>query len=290
MIPKNEISALLDLIEDPDELVFSLIKDKLISLGPEVVPDLEQAWDQNKFGLEYQTKIENIIHEIQFKDVADGLKTWFQNGCLDLLEGAILINKLAYPTLDKAKIYIQIEAITQDAKIVINNGDTGLEKVFKLNNVLFNVYEFSGNRKNYYSPDNSYLSEALRNKKGNALMLSIIYLEIASRLNLPIKGINLPNHFILGYKDINKIGEEFGENNLGFLFYINPFSAGEIIYKKDVDQFLDKLKIPQDPIYYSECSNLQIIMRMIANLEYSYQKIENNEKLEELKILRSILK
>ena len=289
MIPKNEISALLDLIEDPDELVYSLIKDKLISLGPDIVPDLEQAWGENKFGQEYQQKIENIIHEIQLKDVVDGMTNWCKAGAKNLIEGVILVNKFMYPDVDKLKIYEQLNSMTLDAKVSINESDTGIEKVFKLNHVFFDIYKFAGNTKNYYSPDNSILSETLNNKKGNALMLSIIYLEIANRLNIPLSGINLPNHFILGYKDLNKIGKEFGEDNLGILFYINVFSGGEIIYKRDIDAFLEKLKLKKEPKYYSESSNLQIIKRMLVNLHYSFLKKENHDKIKEIKVLEAII-
>jgi len=289
VIPKNEISALLTLIEDPDEIIYSQIKDKIISLGTDVVPDLENAWDQNKFVSEYLLKIENIIHEIQLKDVLDGLKNWKGNGYKDLVEGVLLINRYKFPELDKNKVYQKINTIAQDAKIAISENDTSLEKVLKLNNIIFQVHNFSGNRKKYYSDSNSYLSEVLINKKGNSLMLSIIYLEIANRLNIPISGVNLPNHFVLGYKDLNEIGKEFGEET-PFLFYINPFSGGEVVYRSDIDLFLDRLKIEKLPKYYHECSNLDIIKRILANLRYSYQKSEEPKRVAEIDIIISLLR
>ena len=48
------------------------------------------------------------------------------------------------------------------------------------------------------------IGKLLQNKKGNPLTNSILYIEIGRLLNLPIMGINLPNHFIVGYLDSKK--------------------------------------------------------------------------------------
>jgi regulator of sirC expression with transglutaminase-like and TPR domain len=54
---------------------------------------------------------------------------------------------------------------------------------------------------NYHAPQNSFINIALETKKANPLMLSILYMEVARSAEIPIYGINLPEHFILCYKD-----------------------------------------------------------------------------------------
>jgi len=286
MIPKSEISALLNLIEDPDEQIFSQVKEKLISFGTDIIPEIEIAWEKNQFGDDYQKKLENIIHEIQFKDLYNSLKNWKSDGAKNLLDGVILVNKFQYPSLDRKKIEEQIDTIVQDAKIEISEHMTGIEKVTILNELIYAIHGFQGNKDDYYSPSNSFLSDVLETKKGNALLLAIIYLEIATRLNIPIKGVNLPNHFILGYLDTNN--EISHRNQVNILFYINAFSNGEILSINEIKEFLEKINLELIPEYFLPCTNEAIVKRLITNLVYSHKKLDIEYKLEELELLLAI--
>ena len=128
MTSNNQITALLTLIEDPDEQIFTQVKKELLSLGIDVIPNIEEAWEKNPFGKNYLTKLENIIHEIQFKDIFNSLINWKKDGAKNLMDGVILVNKFQYPELNRKKIEKQLNIIVQDAKIEINEHMTGLEK------------------------------------------------------------------------------------------------------------------------------------------------------------------
>ncbi|MFM8963974.1 MAG: HEAT repeat domain-containing protein [Sphingomonadales bacterium] len=80
------IKALVRLIDDPDELVFQQVRDELMKFGPDVVPVLEQSWEQDYYGLLFQDRIENLIHDIQFEAVKHQLNTWLQSPDKDLLK------------------------------------------------------------------------------------------------------------------------------------------------------------------------------------------------------------
>ena len=289
MIPNNQIKALLNLIEDPDEEIFVQVKNELLFLGIEVIPNIEKAWETNPFGNNYLIKLENIIHEIQFKDSYNSLMKWKEAGATNLLDGVILVNKFQYPELNRKKIEKQLKIIVQDAQIELTDHMTGLEKITVLNDIIYTVHGFHGNKEDYYSPSNSFLNNALDKKKGNALILAIIYLEIANRLTIPLKGINLPNHFILGYPDEIKF-EENNQKRNSMLFYINAFSSGHILSKMDINDFLDKINTEHKPEYYDQCSNQEIVKRLITNLKYSHKKLGAEEKIKELELLLSIFK
>ena len=289
MIPNNQIKALLNLIEDPDEEIFVQVKNELLFLGIEVIPNIEKAWETNPFGNNYLIKLENIIHEIQFKDSYNSLMKWKEAGATNLLDGVILVNKFQYPALNRKKIEKQLKIIVQDAQIELTDHMTGLEKITILNDIIYTVHGFHGNKEDYYSPSNSFLNNALDKKKGNALILAIIYLEIANRLTIPLKGINLPNHFILGYPD-EIIFEENNQKRNSMLFYINAFSSGHILSKMDINDFLDKINTEHKPEYYDQCSNQEIVKRLITNLKYSHKKLGAEEKIKELELLLSIFK
>ena len=106
----QEIKALVNLVDDPDELIYNQIKSKIISMGKEVIPMLESAWEfKQEFGDLFVKRIENIIHTIQFKEVYSLLENWINKGGKDLLEAAIIISKFQYPDLEEDKIHSQIE-------------------------------------------------------------------------------------------------------------------------------------------------------------------------------------
>lgn len=283
---KKELNALISLLDDPDEKVFEQVSMKFLSLGQEVIPVLEDAWEHS-FDTLIQNRIENIIHQIQFDLIKDALKDWSHPEHQNLLDGALLIARYQYPDIDFLKIKKQVDQIKQDVWLELNENLTALEKVKIINHILFDVHNFSGNTTNYHAPQNSYINNVLESKKGNPLLLAIIYTIVAQSLEIPIYGVNLPEHFILCYVDVEHMGVPSVSGNEGsnVLFYINPFSKGTIFGQKEIDAFLKQLKLEQIPGFYEPCSNLEIIKRLLRNLISSYEKLGYPDKSAELKIL-----
>jgi regulator of sirC expression with transglutaminase-like and TPR domain len=277
MINTKEIESLIRLLDDPDTEIFEHVHDKLKSYGSEVVEYLEGAFGQ-AFDPIQQDRIANLVHEIQFGSLKDELRLWQLSGAFDLLQGALIINKYQYPDLDEQKIINQIEAIKRDIWLQMNNEASASDHVKLINHVLYNIYGFSGNTAHHQDPQNSYLSQVLESKKGNQISLAIIYSIIAQRLDIPIYGVNLPQHFILAYLDES----QQSEFESGILFYINAFNKGFIFGRRDVDMFLKQLNVKADKQFYEPCSNADIIKRILRNLISSYEALASTEKVREL--------
>lgn len=280
----KEISALVKLLDDPDPEIYEHIEKRLLEYGEEIVHFLENAWEQSLDSL-LQERIENIVHKIQFSSVKEDLNLWYQSGAFDLLQGALVINRYQYPDLDEQKIILQIEEIKREIWMGLQYEMSSIEKIKLINHIFYNVYGFSGNTKNHHDPQNSYINQVLESKKGNQISLAIIYCTIAQKLDIPVYGVNLPQHFILGYIDESKREE----HEFGVLFYINAFNKGAIFGKHDVDQFLRQLNLDPLPGFYAPCSNVEIIRRIIRNLISAYENLGSKEKVEELKELQDIL-
>jgi len=278
-----EIDALVKLLDDPDEEVYQHVQERLLTYGIEVVSYLESAWEQSLDSL-LQERIENLVHTIQFTTVKEDLNLWYQSGAFDLLQGALIVNRYQYPDLDEQHIINQIEDIKREIWIGLQYEMSSIEKIKLINHVFYNQYGFSGNTKNHQDPQNSYLNQVLESKKGNQISLAILYATLAQKLDIPVYGVNLPQHFILGYID-----ESNNEKEYGVLFYINAFNKGAIFGKHDVDQFLRQLKLEPQPGFYSPCSNTEIIRRIIRNLISAYENLGSTEKVEELQQLQEIL-
>jgi len=284
MINEAEINSLIRLLDDPDQEIYAHVHEKLLSYGPTAITYLESAFEQ-AFDSIQQERIANLVHEIQFSLVKNELELWHQSGSFDLLRGALIINKYQYPDLDEQKVINQIEAIKRDIWMQMMFEGSPSDQVKLINHVLYNIYGFSGNTTNHQDPQNSYLSQVLESKKGNQISLAIIYSVIAQKLDIPIYGVNLPQHFILAYLDESSKSEF----ESGVLFYINAFNKGFIFGRRDVDMFLKQLNLNIDKQFYEPCTNTDIVRRILRNLISAYEQLGSMEKVQELNELINVL-
>lgn len=280
---ETEITALIKLLDDNDSEVFNQIQSRLIHYGKDVIPFLENAWSSSLDSL-MQERIEAIIHRIQLEDLQHQLHVWAHSGSHELIKGALLVARYQYPDLDVEVIQKQLDKIRRDAWLEMNDQLTALEQVKVLNKIFFEIHGFNGNTQNYHAPQNSFINIALETRKGNPLMLSMLYLEIARSAGLPVYGVNLPEHFVLCYKDELEEPTSASDHS-NILFYINTFNRGDIFNRKEIDNFLQQLKITPEKAYYEPCSNIDMIQRLIRNLMNSYHKLGFMDKVEELKLL-----
>ena len=290
MLTSESIQALINLLDDPDEEIVSHVQNKIRSIGLSVIPFLESAWENQAISQIHQVRIEQITHEIQFSSIKVELENWIKSKEFDLIEAWIILSKWHYPGIDELTIRSKIDVIRQDIWMEINDKQTAFEKVKILNKIFYTRYLFKGDHKNYHSPLNSFINTVLETKHGNPLSLSILYSTIAQSLNIPIYGVNLPNHFILAYMDENRVNQLIGNNtNSGVFFYINAFSDGSILYENDIRKFLSDLKLPEEKDFFEPCSHTTIVQRILINLISSYQSLGKLEKVKELVALKEII-
>lgn len=279
---------MLILLDDPDQAVFDTVKDEFYKMGMPVIQDLEQAWEAT-FDEFVRERIEEIIHDIQFRQVKNDIKTWISTNQEDLLQGAWLIARYQYPELEFEDINRKIEQIRYDIWLELADNLTALERVKVINHVFFEIHKFSGNVKNYFSPVNSYINQVLDMKKGNPISLAIIYSVLARRLDIPIYGVNLPKNFILAYMDEHLENHHLPAEEKEVLFYINPFNRGLVFGKREIDIYLNQQKLNAQEEFYKPCSNRAIVKRIAQNLIYSYEQLGLDNKVSDMKELMDIL-
>ena len=186
--------------------------------------------------------------------------------------------------MDEQYIYEFIDQLTHDVWLELNSEYTAMEKVHIINNVFFDIYGFEINKKNYYSEKNNLIYNVIKSRSGSPLSLSIIYLEIAQRLKIPIYGVNLPTLFIMVYLRTpkNYIKEI---NNSDILFYLNTFNKGSFFQQEDIHRFLNEIHTDKKGEYFFPCDETTIVKRMINNLMYSFEQMGKYNKVKKLKIL-----
>lgn len=290
MDAQTTIQALVRLIDDPDELVFQQVRDELMKFGTQVLPVLEQSWEQDYYGLLFQDRVENLIHDIQFETVKNQLSAWLQSPEKDLLTGAIIIARYQYPGMDEDVLHERIQSIRRDIWLELNDHQTAFEQVKIFNRIFFGMHRYRGDSQNYHTPAHSYINTVLESRKGNPLSLCVIYSVIAQSLDLPIFGVNLPNHFILAYMDSKHSAFSLQQgDDYGVLFYINAFAKGSIFDANEIKEFIKGIHLQPDRSHFEPCSNSAILKRMLSNLIYAFQQVGSAQKVAELQALRNLI-
>lgn len=290
MLQLSSIQALVNLVDDPDDNIYQHVRCELIKCGPSALPILESTWETDLFGSKHHERIDKIIHEIHFEELKKELSQWLESSEKDLLKGACIVAKYDDHTIDESEIINTIQNIRRDIWLELNDNQTSFEKVKIFNKIFFNHHKFEGDKEDYFSPSNSLIDKVLHTRKGNPLSLGLIYSVIAQSLDLPIYGVNLPNHFVLAFMDVNGIHAQNNiEDEYGVLFYINTFSQGSIFNTKEIKSFLSGLKLDHKRDFFEPCSNTAIIRRMLTNLISCYDQTVKSEIVDNLIELRSIL-
>lgn len=117
---EKTIQALIRLIDDPDDTVYSQIKGKLLDYGDEAIPYLEQAWLEGESEELFQDRINWLIRDIQLGKCLDKLKEWKDKSQPDLLEGAIILAQFQFPDLKAEEVFDKVEEIRKDIWLEIN--------------------------------------------------------------------------------------------------------------------------------------------------------------------------
>jgi regulator of sirC expression with transglutaminase-like and TPR domain len=140
------------------------------------------------------------------------------------------------------------------AELLSSAAETGgdpVEVARACGQLLGDRHGFDGDRENYDDPANSMLDSVLATRRGLPILLSVVYIEVARRADIPIGGVGLPGHFVVAH---------FGADPPVLL---DPFERGRI-FSADVGEDIVRPWRPHE-----------IAMRMLNNLVGSYNRRAN---------------
>jgi regulator of sirC expression with transglutaminase-like and TPR domain len=179
---------------------------------------------------------------------------------IDLARAALLYAMDEYPSLRVERYLRRLDFMAESVAKRVKSDAEPTEVLHRLNEYLFDEEGFRGNRENYQDPRNSYLNEVLDRKLGIPITLSVVYVELAKRLSLPVFGVGMPGHFLVKY--------EGAETEL----YVDPFNDGMLMTEHDcVERLRDVFPEAQfHPEYLVKSTNQQILTRMLHNLKNAY--------------------
>jgi len=283
----RKLNALINLLDDPDNMVYEMVEKELLKETDKIIPVLEEKWE-NSFDGNCQERIENIIQNLQFKETKNLLKQWLvtDSDDRDLLTGFLIIDRFQYPDLNPLNIRLKLEIIRKSIWLELNNSLTLLEKTTILNHFLFNINGYSVNYKNIHSPQNCFLNQMLDTKKGNPISMSILYTILARQLDLPAQFIDFPKNPLIAIVDPGLAKKVHGaDSKSDVLFYINPSNKGSITSIKEIEYHLKTNNYKPITNYTEPKSDVLFIKELIKSLKLSYQSVNFIEKKERIQQL-----
>jgi hypothetical protein len=119
--------ALINLMDDPDSIVYEAVEKELLKETSRIIPELESVWETT-YDENCQVRIENLIQRLYFKENYKLFRKWSKQQDPDLLEGFIILSKYHYNDLNTDWILRRIEEIRKKVWVELNNSLTSLEK------------------------------------------------------------------------------------------------------------------------------------------------------------------
>ncbi|PWN05923.1 SirB1 family protein [Rhodohalobacter mucosus] len=279
MTTKSEIESLIYLLEDPDPEVQMGVKRRFRELGEQAVPLLDQFRSESIHDSERNT-INEIIYNITIGSLMEEFSMLLENGVQNsgTLEKAVLmLSRFGNPTIRIGEYERKLDQMARQIGTDIAYTPSIQEKMQILLQFVFRELRFRGDSKDYHSPENAFIDRVIDRRKGLPIMLSLVVIFIARRLNLPFYGVNMPIHFMLMYQTHN-------QNIL-----IDPFDGGTIVTYDQCYYFLKKNGIEPRPEHLQKADEADILARCIRNLIHSYGKSNQDRRVRDLRELLQII-
>lgn len=283
----KEITALLHLIDDPDQEVFDAVSNKIVDYGRPIIPNLEHLWETTPDeGI--QNRIEVLIHRLHFRDLTEDFRQWSVSGHHDLLLASLLVSKFQYPDIASGPVLQEIEKVRRNIWLELHNYLTPLEQINIVTSILYSYYGMKGGETNYKESNDFLIHKVLEAKRGNQVSNGILYLLLCELLDIPVKAVNVPKQFVLAYFKPGYSDEQLPNPIYNIEFFIDP-TSGQVFTQKDVESYFQRIAMPPTGTYFKPLGNKKVIQYLLDEFSKCFTDEKNEYKKDELKALAKLL-
>ena len=199
---------------------------------------------------------------------------------LPVLEAAASIAQDEEPSLDVEQVLGDVDRLLGRVRARLMPNADDLTRLAVLTQVFYKDLGFALNANDYYAPENSFLHEVLRTRRGIPISLAVIWLELAQGLGLNAQGISFPGHFLMkvaldaGLVVIDPAdGQSLGVDNLAER--LAPYrDESDRLARADLDEGETPLGL-----YLQGCPPRDLLARMLRNLKEIYRSQEDWPRL-----------
>lgn len=192
---------------------------------------------------------------------------------VDLVQAALVIARLEYPALDSRATLARLDGLGQDAAERFRRvaGPSVRARIAALNFLFYEEEGFAGNRAHYDDFRNSLINVVLERRLGIPISLALVYMDVARRGGLEVRGVAFPGHFLMRVP--GRRGAR-GEDDA----ILDPFDAGAELDERACRTLLGRHAgedAPFDPALLEACTPRHFLARMLNNLKRTYVELRS---------------
>lgn len=118
---------------------------------------------------------------------------------------------------------------------------------------------FHGTPSDYGRLESSLLQSVLRRRRGLPILLSVVWMEVGRRAGMPVYGIGLPGHFVVGF------GDPAGAHVL-----VDPFDGGRLLSEGETALLVARAtggRATPGQAAHRPAGPLEIVLRVLRNID-----------------------
>jgi regulator of sirC expression with transglutaminase-like and TPR domain len=175
---------------------------------------------------------------------------------VDLAEAALLMGVEVDAEFDPAEGIAELERLAAAVRARVGPAFDPGKAAAALALVLGGRARFFGRESDYADLRSSLLHEVLRRRRGLPILLSMVWIDVGRRAGLPVYGVALPGHFVVG------IGDPDGEFELA-----DPFHGGVPLSVSRARELAAAAGgHPGDPALLQPARPTAILLRVLNNI------------------------
>ena len=197
---------------------------------------------------------------------------------IDLAKAALYIALEEYPNLEAHEYLNILDTMADEVRDRLPAQNYPLRIIQTINRYLYEDLQFAGNDADYYDPRNSFLNQVIDRRTGIPISLSLVYLEVAKRIDFPMVGIGMPGHFL--------IKPDFADAAI----FVDAFNGGEILFTEDCQDRISQIygqPMELQPTFLAPVSPRQLLARILGNLKAIY--LQQRDAVRVLRTMERIL-
>jgi len=260
----SEFLALIKLLDDSDTEVRHIAENKLLAEGKNILERLESAADEiGDHSLHF--RILNLAASLRQSNLSAQLLEWRKGGGEDMLEGWVMLSEIKPDSPSDKIVKNEVSRLASKVWLEIQDSMRLHDKLKVINHFLFTIEGYQLEKQDPENPDLFFADKLIATKSGNAQALSLLYLCVAKKLDLPLSGVILPEYMVLYCFDETRP------------FFLDVPGGGNFVSKEGIQLFIHKLKVPDAPSFYRPASHIQILLSVLEGLKRSYARKDRQE-------------
>jgi len=249
----RDVELLLSFLVDDNAETVALARRQVADLARHTpLHGIIEAVPDPKIRLEARRVLEDVRIsglELELKAIAEA------GDGLDLERGVFLLAQFGHGDADPEAMSRQLDTMAAGLEEAVDSAEPdSLEAADLLRHYLFQELKFRGNADNYQDPNNSYFNLVLERRLGIPISLSCVALFVGWRLDIPVYGVGLPGHFVIGHATPR------GPR------YLDAFNGGQVLSKADCAAIALRAGAEFDDRMLEPAGRAQILSRTMVNL------------------------